>query len=76
MNTPQRQIKPHQDPTETLINAQDLLTALDEKKNDFKADRWAIIGEIVRAREQIEMYETGGFGEFLNVGDIMAKLTG
>jgi hypothetical protein len=63
MNTPQPQIRSPQDTTET-ITARELFTALEEKKNDFKADRWAIINEIINARERIEMYDLGGYGEY------------
>lgn len=62
MNTPQLQIKSPQD-NDTVITARDLWTALDEKRGEFKPDRWAIISEIVDAREQIEMFEGGGIGE-------------
>lgn len=62
MNTPQRQIKSNQEPPETFISAHDLWDALEEKKGDFKPDRWAIIREIIKAREQIEVYEVGGIG--------------
>ncbi len=61
-NTPQSQIRSPQD-SDTLISARDLLLALEEKRNDFKSDRWDIISEIIDAREQIEMYESGGFGK-------------
>ena len=62
MRTPQPQIKsPHE--TGPDISANDLFLALEEKKNDFKADRWEIIKEIIRAREQIEMFRDGGFGK-------------
>ncbi|RMZ83697.1 hypothetical protein DV738_g1150, partial [Chaetothyriales sp. CBS 135597] len=60
MNTPQHQIKNSPD-GETLIYAQDLLMALEEKKADFKGDRWQIIVQIVDVRTQIENYEMGGF---------------
>ncbi|RMZ91443.1 hypothetical protein DV736_g1340, partial [Chaetothyriales sp. CBS 134916] len=60
MNTPQQQIKNAPD-VDTLIYAQDLLLALEEKKADFKGDRWQIIAQIVDVRTQIENYEMGGF---------------
>lgn len=46
-----------------MITARELFLALEEKKNDFKPDRWAIITEIVNAREQIEIFDMGGFGK-------------
>ena len=61
MHTPQPQIKSPQE-CDTRITAQDLLVALEEKRNDFKPDRWAIIEEIISARTRIEMYEEGCFG--------------
>lgn len=64
MNTPQPQIKSPQD-SDTVITAQDLLLALEEKRNEFKVDRWSIISEIIDARRQIEMYEGGGYGKYL-----------
>lgn len=62
MHTPQDQIKSPYD-SETKIFANDLFLALEEKKNDFKADRWEIIKEIIRVREQLEMFGDGGFGK-------------
>ena len=56
MQTPQIQIKPHED-SGTWLYAQDLLQALDEKKADFKGDRWSIIEEIIRVRTLLEGYE-------------------
>ena len=61
MNTPQPQIKSPQE-SDTEITARDLFLALEEKRNDFKVDRWNIISEIVSTRERIEMYEGGSFG--------------
>ena len=63
MNTPQLQVKHPQD-TDVMITARDLWVALEEKKADFKGDRWRIVSEIISAREQIEMFEGGGFGMF------------
>ena len=65
MNTPQPQIKSPQesDASATAITARELFLALEEKRNDFKLDRWSIISEIISAREQIEQYEVGGFGK-------------
>jgi hypothetical protein len=60
MNTPQPQIKSPQD-SDTMITARDLFAALEEKRNDFKLDRWSIISDIVKAREEIEIFESGGF---------------
>ncbi|RMZ74986.1 hypothetical protein DV737_g5550, partial [Chaetothyriales sp. CBS 132003] len=60
MNTPQQQIKNGPD-VETPIYARDLLLALEEKKADFKGDRWQIVAQIVDTRTQIENYEMGGF---------------
>lgn len=39
-----------------MIFATDLLQALEEKKGDFKEDRWAIIQEIISVREQLERF--------------------
>lgn len=55
MHTPQQQLKPSSDDG-TLIYATDLLQALEEKKGDFKEDRWAIIQEIISVREQLERF--------------------
>ena len=63
MNTPQKQLRSFEDKQETYIHAADLWEALDEKRNDFKADRWAIIKEIISAREQVEIFEAGGLSE-------------
>ena len=62
MNTPQLQIKSPPD-NDIVITARDLWAALDEKRQEFKSDRWAIISEIVNAREQIEVFEGGGIGK-------------
>ena len=64
MNTPQPQIKSPQD-SDTIITAHDLFLALEEKKNDFKLDRWSIISEIINARTQIELFESGTYGKIL-----------
>lgn len=42
-----------------LITAVDLLQALEEKRGDFKEDRWAIIQEIIDVREQLEQFSDG-----------------
>ena len=62
METPQPQIKSLHE-TGPPISASDLFMALEEKRNDFKADRWEIIKEIIRVREQIQMFRDGGFGK-------------
>jgi hypothetical protein len=58
MHTPQRQLRSatEQGP---LIFSRDLLQALEEKKGDFKGDRWAIIREIIEVREQLESLHDG-----------------
>jgi hypothetical protein len=58
MHTPQRQLR---SPTEDgpLIFSRDLFQALEEKKGDFKGDRWAIIREIIEVREQLEQLYDG-----------------
>lgn len=40
----------------TPIYAIDLLQALEEKRKDFKDDRWAMIEEIIAVREQLERF--------------------
>lgn len=58
MHTPQQQIKATMDDG-PLIYATDLLQALEEKKADFKEDRWMIIQEIIAVREQLERFNDG-----------------
>ena len=58
MHTPQQQLKASSDDG-PLIYAKDLLQALEEKKADFKEDRWAIIQEISSVREQLERFTDG-----------------
>ena len=53
IHTPQRQIKPAADEA-VYIYAQDLLAALEEKKTDFKPERWAIVQEIISVRQRLE----------------------
>jgi hypothetical protein len=48
-----------------LIYAMDLLVALEEKRADFKDDRWVIIEEIVAVREQLENFSDQYCGWFL-----------
>lgn len=55
MQTPQQQLKASHDDG-ALIYAVDLLHALEEKKGDFKEDRWAIIQDIISVREQLERF--------------------
>ncbi|ETN40305.1 uncharacterized protein HMPREF1541_04581 [Cyphellophora europaea CBS 101466] len=58
MHTPQQQLRATTDDG-PLIFASDLLQALEEKKGDFKEDRWAIIQEIIGVREQLERFNDG-----------------
>lgn len=65
VNTPQKQIKSSSEEP-VYIRAVDLLAALEEKKADFKEEKWAIVQEIIAVREQIEEYRSGNLylGEF------------
>jgi hypothetical protein len=58
INTPQRQIRASSDEP-VYIRAVELLAALEEKKGDFKEDKWAIVQEIISVRDQLEKYNSG-----------------
>ncbi|KPI37762.1 uncharacterized protein AB675_77 [Cyphellophora attinorum] len=58
INTPQRQIRASSDEP-VYIRAVELLAALEEKKGDFKEDKWAIVQEIISVRDQLEEYNSG-----------------
>jgi hypothetical protein len=62
MHTPQPQLMTPPRDVETMLSARDLWTALEDKKFEFKGDRWPIITEIITFREQVEIFEAGGYG--------------
>jgi hypothetical protein len=62
MHTPQPQLMTPPRDVESMLSARDLWTALEDKKFEFKGDRWPIITEIITFREQVEIFEAGGYG--------------
>jgi hypothetical protein len=58
-----------------MIGAQDLLDALEEKRGEFKEEKWRIICEIVDIRVQIEEHHSGAFGKESSLPDSSTLLT-
>jgi len=64
MHTPQPVILNSAPPEKQLnVTAQELLECLEEKRGELKAGPYEIIEEVIRARDNMELFESGGMGK-------------
>lgn len=62
MGTPHLQVASGRE-TDKLVGIQDLMASLQPERSRFDTDRWNTLSEMIRFREQLEVYEAGEFGK-------------